>query len=621
MLTPPLSRSTSRRRTALRRAVEFVALLALSWSVSPAHAWGYPIDALLLLRNAGDTAQLGTPGNEYLAIPDTDLSGSLGDDVLVGVDPAADAPGAGTVTTLWGGPYVPGFSGPKLSKKLFVLGDDRTAYWASEGASDYAEIVDLNPARDTIRLHGAPSMYRLRATVSPASGESGMGVYLVRPNGDELIGLARGRFPSLTPSHPVFQYAQPAGAPSHPQQFAQFGSVGIDRVGRSSALDTIGNLYVAYDTTRPPSEPRGGVDVVVNKFSPAGSLVWTVTFGSAVDEQAWGLAFANGQLYLGGNTKGYVATAPGSKIGEGRNFFIASLDAHSGALRRAVQFGTTSNNNHLWNLTVDDAGFVYANGITGGQLDPSVTMDALDSTWIGKWSGELDQVWLRQYGNAAGFTESYGLSYRPRSGAAAGEGYLYLSGWTTQQYGTGTTGFYSNWLMRIDPTTGGQTWIRQWGSAHYEWNWANAADRDGNVYVAGLTFGNLATDGTVNRGYADAYIASFSPDGTLRWIRMFGSSNGSETPFDIVVDNQGRLVVTGHTSGRLATDVQGFGDAWVAWLDSNGALLDLRQYGSTGDDRFWQIEQIGTTTYFVGQTDGSVVHASQGSLDVFVFRL
>jgi hypothetical protein len=88
-------------------------------------------------------------------------------------------------------------------------------------------------------------------------------------------------------------------------------------------------------------------------------------------------------------------------------------------------------------------------------------------------------------------------------------------------------------------------------SAQYTWSWAITeggpvneyitaitCDADGNIYASGAFEGTLDFFGEtiVSAGDNDVFVASFTPDGNLAWVRT-GGGGFEDIPFDICTDN------------------------------------------------------------------------------------
>lgn len=148
-----------------------------------------------------------------------------------------------------------------------------------------------------------------------------------------------------------------------------------------------------------------------------------------------------------------------------------------------------------------------------------------------------------------------------------------------------------------------------------------AVDASGNVYQAVAVAGSL--DGTPYAGGLDVAVIKTAPDGTRLWTRSLGTS-GTDRPYGVALDAQGRVVVTGYTNGDLdgvhagnATD-----DVFVAQFDPSGNRQWLRQFGVPGAaDRGYSVAVDGDAIYVGGYTKGDFGGANQGDKDLFLARL
>jgi Ca2+-binding RTX toxin-like protein len=159
-------------------------------------------------------------------------------------------------------------------------------------------------------------------------------------------------------------------------------------------------------------------------------------------------------------------------------------------------------------------------------------------------------------------------------------------------------------------------WIKELGTSRNDLFNSVAIDSIGNLYIAGDTYGNLASS---NSGLDDAAIAKYDSSGNLLWLKQFGTP-GFDFATSITVDAAGNFYVTGNTGGDLGgqnaggstgmiVDGQPTGktpDSWVAKYDSNGNQLWLKQLGTPG----WE-NTIGVTVdptgnvYITGDTNNS----------------
>jgi Ca2+-binding RTX toxin-like protein len=123
------------------------------------------------------------------------LTGSPGNDILVGIIPSQRNPGTGEIDLLTG----------SQGADTFVLGDKNSAFYVGAGGQDYALIQDFSPQEgDIIQLKGSASEYVLGSVSTDPT--TGTGIFLASdPN--ELVGAIAGIQPqTLTLSLPIFQY-------------------------------------------------------------------------------------------------------------------------------------------------------------------------------------------------------------------------------------------------------------------------------------------------------------------------------------------------------------------------------------------------------------------------------
>lgn len=81
--------------------------------------------------------------------------------------------------------------------------------------------------------------------------------------------------------------------------------------------------------------------------------------------------------------------------------------------------------------------------------------------------------------------------------------------------------------------------FRQFGSYELDQAFDVVVDPQGNVYVSGFTFGSLDAE---NSGQADAFVRKYSPAGEVLWSHQLGSS-GLDNAFRLLLDPFGRLNV------------------------------------------------------------------------------
>ncbi|WP_247232092.1 SBBP repeat-containing protein [Telluribacter sp. SYSU D00476] len=179
-----------------------------------------------------------------------------------------------------------------------------------------------------------------------------------------------------------------------------------------------------------------------------------------------------------------------------------------------------------------------------------------------------------------GSTESDIPNYMARDS----QGYLYLTGRQTvpfvAKYNSSGSQQWRNELKRVvDPS--GQL---------------IALDASGNIYVAGRGLGSRADFG--QSGVDEVYLASYTNDGTLRWILSTSANTGKGSlhPLGFIADDAGNTYMTGWfsetvdfggielTSRAQADKIGGFEDGFLLKVNKDGALQWVRQLAGNRTD-------------------------------------
>ena len=369
---------------------------------------------------------------------------------------------------------------------------------------------------------------------------------------------------------------------------------GIDDAGSVTIL-TVGVLDVSATSTVDPSVR----DTVTLTVDPLGVLAWTRQFGTGANERAFGVATdANGHVFVAGRTTGAL---DGPNAG-GTDAFIRSY-TREGDLRWARQFGTSSAD-VATGVAIDANGNVYVVGNTAGALE-GAGEGGLD-VFIRSYDGDGERRWTRQFGTSSDdealgvATDAHGNVYVTgiTSGALEGDGFSGLDGFVRSFDGDGVV-----------------RWTRQFGTTSGDRAFGVATDANGNVYVAGETFGAL--EGTAAGG-GDAFVRSYDGDGAHRWTRQFGTGS-VDIARGVSTDASGNVYVTGFTEGALEGASFGPIDAFVRSFDGDGVVRWTRQFGTGSEDVALDVATDASgNVYVAGRTGGALDGASAGGIDAFV---
>lgn len=226
--------------------------------------------------------------------------------------------------------------------------------------------------------------------------------------------------------------------------------------------------------------------------------------------------------------------------------------------------------------------------------------------YVAKISVDGDPEWEAQLGSEAG-ESPLGVSVAP-------DGSVYLGGFTDGAFAGENAGSADVWVARLD-ADGTEVWRRQFGGDGWDRGFDVTAF-DGGTYITGYTASTL--DAATNQEGFDGFAARFESDGTMEWIRQFGTDaadwgQGSSLAPD------GGLYVTGYTEGDMAGEHQGDKDAFVLRLSPTGDEVWARQFGTPALD--WP-QGVGTTNdggvVVAGSTTGDLDGPNGGDRDAFI---
>ena len=96
-------------------------------------------------------------------------------------------------------------------------------------------------------------------------------------------------------------------------------------------------------------------------------------------------------------------------------------------------------------------------------------------------------------------------------------------------------------------------WIRQFGTAGYNYGKGVSVDSSGNVYVTGITGGHpLEGDaGYTLEHFGDIFLSKYDTSGNTLWTRQLGMTNVDDH-IGVSVDDSGNVYVTGRTMDGLS---------------------------------------------------------------------
>jgi hypothetical protein len=210
-------------------------------------------------------------------------------------------------------------------------------------------------------------------------------------------------------------------------------------------------------------------------------------------------------------------------------------------------------------------------------------------------------------------------------------GNIYISGDSSSTWGSPIRAYTANgyttdgFVAKLNPS-GSLIWNTFLGGTGYDSGNCVAVDGSGNVYIAGKSNAGWGKPVRAYTGNEDAFAAKLNSSGELVW-HVFLGEGGDEMANDIAVDPSGNSYVTGDSTDTWGSPVRAYAlgsDAFVAKLDSSGALVWNTFLGGSADDFGHGIAFRGGTVFAVGMSEaawGSPLRAYSDKQDAFVAKL
>lgn len=359
-------------------------------------------------------------------------------------------------------------------------------------------------------------------------------------------------------------YGTPIWAQAWGDAASQYGSqVELDRDGNVVLL---GRSFGTIDVGGGALATHGTDDVLVAKFTPDGTEVWSELFGGVSADRADRLTTdVNGDVIVTGAFTGEIDLGFGPVASLGlRDAFVLKLDGTSGAPLFATFLGGTGDD-YGFGVGTDASGAIYV----AGRFHDTVTIGAHalaaaggTDVYLAKLTGAGAPAWAESFGSSGDDLAEDLLVY-----SVGAEQRLALVGhaYGPIDFGGGARGAAGDrdiFLASFD-LDGVHRWSALYGDAADQWDtafqtnsWLTLAPgSDGNLWVGGaftgtIDFGPLSlTSGTL----MDMLVFSVDASGGFRTAQRFGGSY-SEIVLDLEVIDDAFAVIGGRFFSRPGVD-------------------------------------------------------------------
>lgn len=367
---------------------------------------------------------------------------------------------------------------------------------------------------------------------------------------------------------------------------------------------------------------------------------------------------AQGNVYIAGSTYGNLVENNGG--GASSDIFITKYSP-SGEKLWIKQIGAESavpgNNNTSYeycsSLAVDNNGYLYCAGSTGGSIGEANTNHRSDMLLIKLNALTGTVVWYKQWGQATGAPSGYDTGMNDWfDDVKFYNGKLYFCASSSSYFAETGNGLYDIIAGRMD-LNGNFEWIKQIGTTTAGNLGVNMAGRDyggkialdgTHLYCGGSTNANFSENiggapGTYDMLFVKYEMATGAIVGYKQFgattLASFGANAGDEYGcVDLEFDNNGDLICLSQVYGNMSdVDAGNSGDILVIKLDKSLNPIWVTQLGSnamapfTGDSSGYDWGEriaINAKNEIVvgGNTYGNLIENNVGSLgDAIVMKI
>ncbi len=456
-----------------------------------------------------------------------------------------------------------------------------------------------------------------------------------------------------------------------------YGGGNHDHCMAAPVVDSQGYIYTAgaFNDTAAFSSSGGSIsriatayqNICINKYDPAGNLVWVKTIGGKPGGRGYGIAYGlaldkRANIYITGQFADTLDFDPGSGISwqyttgqSDYNIFVLKLDAN-GDFDWVKTIGSMANSENGIAVTADPAGdYIYVGGYFGGMVNfnpggalLNLVSQSTANAFLWKMDVHGQVQWAQRYGVDA-FNDIVSLA-----ADLSGNVYALMNFNGTVNFNPrgqtetrSSNGGRDVAVMKTD-SSGRLIWVAHFGSTDHESAQEITFTPSGNLYLTGAFRGTVsfpASSGAApltTNGSDDVFVIRMDTSGVFKWVRSLGGSHAaSDIGYGIAVDAGERVYCTGVFNGYVdfnPGNMPAFAatarknDAFITKYDSSGNFLWGHAFGSAGDDlgigitpdkrgNVYATGMFHDTVYF--DPAGGNIHRgiSSGLRDAYLFRI
>jgi len=352
-------------------------------------------------------------------------------------------------------------------------------------------------------------------------------------------------------------------------QQEQVQDIVLDEQGNSYMLGFTQSLNNIATTGTYQGTFNSQYDIFILKHDENGNKIWGTYYGGNSYDRGFAIDYKNGHIYIAGNTFSMNMATTGvhqETVVDADEGFLAKFDTTGNLVWSTYYAGEM--HDFFGDVLVDQNNDIYCTGHTSSLSNIAVLGAHQDfflgtsACFIVKFDDTGNRIWGTYYGTSN--EDGRGLGIDSNND-------LYVTGYTTSTNGiintsntsvhqTTMNGGADAFIAKFSPL-GSLIWGTYYGGTGNDLATDLAIDSNDSIYIVGNTTSNNYI--YYNNGFQstpssidDSFIAKFGSDGTISWGSYFG---GNEADYITKIDVHpgGGIVFTGFTQSQTNISTSG----------------------------------------------------------------
>ncbi len=356
----------------------------------------------------------------------------------------------------------------------------------------------------------------------------------------------------------------------HDIMVAKYNSIGVLKwirhaggthgdIGLGIGIDAQHNVYITGEieliakfSNTISLTSSGNNDGFIAKYDANGNVLWAKSFGnSGSSDKGRAIAVSpSGNCYITGNFSSSISFGSTSLSGYGANdIFVAKFDNNGNALWAKKAGGTAQDRGY--GIAIDASENVYVTGSFTASAkfkNTTITNSGSLSAFVAKYNSGGTFQWVKAGGDCCDTTQGNSIALDEL-------GDVYIAGSFAMKAKFSGTTLTSNGLTDIFlakySSSGSFQWAKRAGSVNEDVGYGIAVDKNAHrVYVTGFVASSGSASGMSYSfaGYKDVWLASYTTDGSIKWVKTYGGTR-RDMGQAITVNSQGFIFTTGIFNG------------------------------------------------------------------------